>query len=167
MAKNYAFIDSQNVHQSIRSQGWMIDWHKFRVYLREKYDVERAFMFMGYVKSNKGLYDVLRRHGYVLIFKPTFSIQDGDKRMIKGNVDAELVLHTMIEYPHYNQAIIVSGDGDFYCLVEYLLKQNKLKRLIVPNLHKYSWLLRRFSFCTNYLNRLQTKIGNTKLRGIS
>ena len=32
---------------------------------------------------------------------------------VKGNVDAELVLHTMIEYKHFDKAIIVSGDGDF------------------------------------------------------
>lgn len=38
----------------------------------------------------------------------------------KGNVDAELVLQAMIEYPNYERAIIVTGDGDFGCLVRYL-----------------------------------------------
>jgi uncharacterized LabA/DUF88 family protein len=45
---------------------------------------------------------------------------------VKGNVDAELVLHAMIEYPNYDKALIVTGDGDFFCLVEYLIKQDKL-----------------------------------------
>ena len=63
---------------------------------------------------------------------------------IKGNVDAELVLHTMIEYPNYEKAVIVSGDGDFYCLVEYLEKNMKLGKIIVPN-RQYSSLLRKFS----------------------
>ena len=59
-------------------------------------------------------------------------------------MDAELVLHTMIELPNYNKAIIVSGDGDFHCLVEHLEGQNKLLKIIVPNLH-YSSLLKKFS----------------------
>lgn len=50
----------------------------------------------------------------------------------------------MLEYPNYSKAIIVSGDGDFYCLVEHLEKNNKLEKIIVPN-RKYSSLLRKFS----------------------
>lgn len=48
----------------------------------------------------------------------------------------------MIEYPKYRKAIIVSGDGDFYCLVEYLEKKKKLEKIIVPNI-RYSSLLRK------------------------
>jgi len=36
---------------------------------------------------------------------------------IRGNVDAELVLHAMIEIQNYEKAVIVSGDGDFHCLI--------------------------------------------------
>jgi uncharacterized LabA/DUF88 family protein len=63
---------------------------------------------------------------------------------IKGNVDAELVLHSMIQYPNYSIAIIVSGDGDFYCLAEYLGQNNKLLHIITPN-ETYSHILSRFS----------------------
>ena len=42
------------------------------------------------------------------------------------------------------KAVIVSGDGDFYCLIEYLAKQNKLRKIIVPNI-RFSSLLRKFS----------------------
>jgi len=48
---------------------------------------------------------------------------------VKGNVDAELVLHTMIEYLNYDRALLVTGDGDFFCLVDYLIKKNKLLKL--------------------------------------
>jgi len=63
----------------------------------------------------------------------------------KGNVDAELVLHTMIEYPNYDKALIVSGDGDFYCLVDYLKGKDKLLKLMIPNMKRYSSLFRKFS----------------------
>ena len=62
---------------------------------------------------------------------------------VKGNVDAELVLHAMIEYDNFDQAVIVTGDGDFYCLIEYLRNQGKLFALLVPNFFKYSGLLKK------------------------
>jgi len=36
-ANNYAFIDSQNLNLSIREQGWVLDFKKFRIYLKDKY----------------------------------------------------------------------------------------------------------------------------------
>ena len=70
--------------------------------------------------------------------------RDGKKIKIKGNVDADLVLHAMIQFSNYEKAVIVSGDGDFYCLIEYLVSRNKLLKIIVPN-KKYSSLLRKFA----------------------
>ncbi len=163
---NFAFIDSQNLHLGIRDQGWSLDWRRFRVYLNDKYSVSKAFVFIGHVPGNEKLYDMLRSAGYILIFKPTLQIQENGHRFMKGNVDAELVLHTMIEYPNYHQAVIVSGDGDFHCLVTYLVQKHKLQRLIVPDRQKYSRLLREFSSHTTYMNRLRDKL-TYKKRGIS
>ena len=81
--------------------------------------------------------------------------------IIKGNVDAELVLHTMIQYRNYKKAIIVSGDGDFHCLIEYLVKKKKLAKIIVPN-RKYSSLLRKFSSFILNMNSFKNK---TKKKG--
>ncbi|MBL7158947.1 hypothetical protein ISS85_00520 [Candidatus Microgenomates bacterium] len=39
--KNYAFIDSQNLNLGVLSQGWRLDFARFRVYLKEKYKVEK------------------------------------------------------------------------------------------------------------------------------
>jgi len=107
---NYAFIDSQNLNLSIREQGWILDFQKFRTYLKDKYGIAKAFIFIGYVPQNQDLYTNLRENGYILIFKPTLNLPSGG---VKGNVDAELVLHTMIEYQNYEKALIVTGDGDF------------------------------------------------------
>lgn len=167
MLNNHAFIDSQNVHLGVREQGWLLDWMRFRVYLRDKYNVAQAHIFIGYRQSNESLYTALQKAGYILIFKPTLEFRSGKRTITKGNVDAELVLHTMIEYPNYHQAVIVSGDGDFHCLIRHLLEHGKLRRLIVPNLYKYSRLLREFSLHITYLNRLREKVGILKTRGIS
>jgi len=155
---NYAFIDSQNVNLSVRDQGWKLDFAKFRVYLTDKYYVKKAFIFIGFVPTNQSLYTSLQNQGYVLIFKPTLILPSGKP---KGNVDGELILHAMIEWPNYDKAVIVAGDGDYYCLVEYLKKQSKLKKLIIPNRHDYSSLLSKFvpdmAFVTDLRGKLEYK----------
>ena len=139
--KNYAFIDSQNLNLSVQELGWRLDFKKFLVYLKDKYDVEKAYLFLGYVDGNQDLYTMLQNMGYIIVFKPTLTYKDGTT---KGNCDAELVLQTMIDYKKYNGAVIVSGDGDFHCLIKYLISKDKLEKLLVPNQKSYSALLKRF-----------------------
>lgn len=141
---NYAFVDSQNLNLGALSAGWKLDFGKFRLYLRNKYGVTKAFLFIGYIKGNTGLYRYLQECGYILIFKNVLEIKKEGKTTYKGNVDAELVLHAMIEYDNYRKAVIVTGDGDFYCLVEYLEGQRKLFKVITPN-KRYSSLLRKYA----------------------
>lgn len=155
LINNYAFIDSQNLNLAIQELGWRLDFKRFRRYLSDKYDVGKAFIFIGYVPTNQSLYTSLQSYGYILIFKPTLNTSDGK---VKGNIDAELVLHTMIEYQNYNKAIIISGDGDFHCLLEYLKKQNKLGKIIVPNRSKFSSLLRKFSGDMAFVSDLRGKL---------
>ena len=152
---NYAFIDSQNLNLSIRDQGWRVDFKRFRKYLEDKYRIKKAFIFIGYIPTNQSLYTSLQEYGYILIFKPTLSLPGGK---VKGNIDAELVLHAMIEYANYDKAAIVTGDGDFHCLIEYLKKQGKLERLIIPNRYKFSSLLRKFAKDMVFMSDLRVKL---------
>ncbi|MBI2617615.1 NYN domain-containing protein [Candidatus Gottesmanbacteria bacterium] len=160
----YAFIDSQNLNLGIHDCGWKLDFARFYVYLKDKYKVAKAFLFIGYVAGNEVLYTSLQKAGYIVIFKPTLEFKKEGKTYTKGNVDAELVLHTMIEYPNYNKTIIVSGDGDFHCLIEYLEKKNKLFHILIPNPHKYSALLRKFHKYFIYIYSLKRKL-SIKKRG--
>lgn len=152
---NYAFIDSQNLNLSIRDQGWKLDFKRFRKYLEDRYRVKKAFIFIGYLPTNESLYTSLQEYGYILIFKPTLYLPDGKA---KGNIDAELVLHAMIEYLNYDKALIVTGDGDFYCLIEHLIKEGKLKKLIIPNRYKFSSLLRKFNKDMVFMSDLRGKL---------
>jgi len=123
-------------------QGWKLDFKKFRIYLKDKFRVSKAFIFIGFLANNESLYKKLSSYGYELIYKPTIKDQN-DKA--KGNVDAELVLHSAaIEYDHYDKAVIVSGDGDFYCLHEFLLNKSKLGFIVIPNTKAESTLLKKF-----------------------
>jgi uncharacterized LabA/DUF88 family protein len=158
---NYAFIDSQNLNLSIREQGWVMDFRKFRKYLGLKYGIAKAFLFIGYVYENRDLYVTLQKSGYILVFKPTLKLPDG---RVKGNVDAELVLHAMIEYESYDKALIVTGDGDLYCLVDYLRKKDKLLRLMVPNKESFSSLFRRLMPHIIFMNNLRQRLEYTGIR---
>ncbi len=156
---NYAFIDGQNLNLGIQSLGWKLNFIRFRKYLEEKYAVTTAYYFIGYASGNQDLYSFLQKAGYVLMFKPT--IPDGDGN-IKGNIDADLVLQAMIDYKEYNQAIIVTSDGDFYSLVKYLYGKNKLERVISPYSKTCSSLLKKSAkekiiFIDNLKNKLEYK----------
>ena len=109
--------------------GWSLDYRRFRVYLREHYGVSKAYYFFGFMPGNTGLYTSLQNAGYILVFKPILETPDGK---VKGNCDAELVLQAMIDINEYDKAIIVSSDGDFYCLVNYLRDCNKLECVLSP-----------------------------------
>lgn len=162
---NFAFIDSQNLNLAIRDLGWRLDFKKFRIYLAEKYKVSKAFLFIGYIEGNANLYKSLQEAGFICIFKPTLKYKDGTT---KGNCDAEMVLQAMIEYPNYDQAVVVSGDGDFHCLVKYLVEQEKLYALLVPNRHKFSALLKFQIFrpYLRYMNDLQHLLAYKKEKAL-
>jgi len=149
----YAFIDSQNINLGTSKdlynkngkkiyRGWRLDFKKFRIYLKDKFRTSKAFLFIGYIKENEKMYKQLKSFGYELIFKPT--IKD-DSCKPKGNIDAELVLHSCaIEYDNFDKAVIVSGDGDFRCVYEYLIEKKKLSNIIIPNKLNESSLLSKF-----------------------
>lgn len=162
---NYAFIDAQNVWRSIKDLGWILDWRRFRIFLSDKYKVSKAFLFIGYKPGSERIYTDLQKSGFLCVFKPTLELADG---RIKGNVDAELVLHSMIELPNYNGAVIVSGDGDFHCLVQYLLSINKLHKVLIPNRFRYSALLKGLSQpdrnIFDFMNPLRAKLEYQKQR---
>lgn len=164
--KTYAFIDSQNLNlgtskdifhgRKLIYKGWKLDFKKFRRYLTDKFRVSKAFLFIGYIKQNEGLYKKLRADGYELVFKPTVKNNRGES---KGNVDAELVLHAAaVQFSNYDKAVVVSGDGDFYCLHEYLEKNKKLFKIIIPNRKSESSLLKQFQGYKVFLIRDKDKV---------
>lgn len=162
----YVFIDSQNLNlgtskdiyknKKLIYKGWKLDFKKFRRYLADKFRVDEAFLFIGFIKKNQRLYKYLQSCGYILIFKPTVKNNQGKP---KGNVDAEIVLHSaVIQNQNYDKAVIVSGDGDFYCLHEYLERNGKLAYIIIPNRHSESSLLDKFQKYKIFLYREKERL---------
>jgi len=150
---NYAFIDSQNLNVSVQKYGWKMDWRKFRAFLADTYGVSKAYMFIGYVPEFEDIYEKMHEAGYAVVLKPTFDMtkpqpeerthKNGEEKKVKGNIDADMVLWTMKEMKNYEKAILVSGDGDFFGLAEYLKQENKLLKILTPT-GQYSSLFRQF-----------------------
>ena len=160
---NFAFIDSQNLNLGIQDMGWKLDYRKFRIYLAEKYNVVKAYVFIGFSPLNQKLYDNLQSSGFILVFKPTIPDNNGK---IKGNVDADLVLRAILEINQYDKAVLVSSDGDFYSLVDHLYENDKLKMVLSPYVKGCSSLLRqtakeKINFMNDLRNKLEYKKKNT------
>lgn len=159
----FAFIDSQNLNLGTQKAGWKMDWKKFRDYLQVEHNVSRAYLFIGYMQEHEDMYNQLHDLGYLIVLKPTVDVMPksedgkGKKPIIKGNIDAELVLYAMKEMPNYQQAIIVSGDGDFYCLAEYLADKKRLKHIMTPN-RQYSSLLKPYEQYILRIDELRSQL---------
>jgi uncharacterized LabA/DUF88 family protein len=152
---NAAFIDGNNLHRSALDMGWILNTRKFRIHLTETYQVRRAYYCIGYIPDNIGLYTRLQSEGYEMIFKKVQYINGQPK----GNVDAELVLKCMTQYRVYDKAIIVTSDGDFACLVKYLIQKGKLRGVIASKRVLCSDLLQEASGAyISYLDDLRNKL---------
>jgi uncharacterized LabA/DUF88 family protein len=125
--KIFAYIDGTNLHLSAMNMGWRLDYRRFRVLLSEKYHVQKAYYFLGYVEKYRDLYYSLQDAGYLVVnIEPTV-LPDG---RVKGNCDADLVCQAMADVGDYDKAIIVASDGDYRSLVLYLKSKDKLDRVI-------------------------------------
>jgi uncharacterized LabA/DUF88 family protein len=155
---NFAFIDGANLHGGLDTLGWKLDYKKFRIWLTDKYSINRAYIFLGNIPKFGKLYTHLQECGYTLVFKEV--VYDGNGKP-KGNCDADLVLKTVEEHYEnkYDNAVIVSSDGDYSSLVSFLINKNKLKIILSPsNQKKCSILLKRTGAKIAYINDQRSNI---------
>ena len=133
---NRAYIDGQNLYRgtSETNPTWKVDYKKFRRYLSEKYDVEEAYYFLGFVdESQNALYTSLQRAGFILIFREHSTAMVGRK---KGNVDTDIVFEIMwslYKKDAFDKVILVSGDGDYKRLVDFLINEDRFEKVLFPN----------------------------------
>ena len=142
---NYAFIDGNNFHKRVADMGWELNDELFVEYLKRKYHVKVAYYFMGYIKENEPLYDYLKSSGYTLKFKQAV-LANGT---YKGNCDVNMTLSAITESTKYDQAIIITNDGDYASLVEHLNDLGKLECVIACSRLNFSYLLRKLRHKVN------------------
>ena len=132
--RNIAFIDGQNLHLGTLENNWQIDYDKFRKYLLDKYSVVHAYYFFGFISEDQQqLYKKLQKAGFIIIFKEHKEASIGKK---KGNVDTDIVFEIMRSLidEKFDKVVLVSGDGDYKKIVDFLIKKNKFEKILFPNM---------------------------------
>ncbi|MFY9463433.1 MAG: NYN domain-containing protein [Candidatus Sungiibacteriota bacterium] len=138
-----AYIDGANLHKSVSSSGWKLDYPRFRIWLSHRYGVGLAYIFIGLIPKHKDLYTYLSKSGFTLIYK---EVVYGDDGRAKGNCDADLITQAMRDSYEgtASQSVLVTSDGDYTPLVKFLTEKNRLKAVLSPApINKCSILLKR------------------------
>lgn len=155
---NIAFIDGQNLHlgTTLSEEPWEVNLSKFKIYLEKKYNVKEAYYFLGYVQEiNQEIYSEIQKAGFILVFKQHNPAMLGKK---KGNVDTDIVFEIMKKLyrkDDFEKIVLVSGDGDYKLLVDFLIEENKFKKILFPNRKYRSSLYKKLS--NNYFTYLDDK----------
>ena len=156
--KNIAFIDGQNLYMATTKSDapWLVDLTRFRVYLLEKYHVHRAYYHLGYAHEEyKDLYEEIQKAGFILVFKQHSSAMVGLK---KGNVDSDIIFSVMkrlYKKEGFGKIILVSGDGDYKMLVDFLIEENKFEKMLFPSKKNSSSLYQKLG--SAYFDYLDNK----------
>lgn len=155
---NLAFIDGQNLYMGTDSDEpkWRVDLKKFRIYLKDKYSVSKAFYFLGYViNDNNSLYEEIQDAGFILKFREHNSVMLSKK---KGNVDTDIVFNVMkkiYKKESFDKIVLVAGDGDYKILVDFLIEENKFRKILFPNKKFASSLYKKIG--SEYFDYLNSK----------
>ena len=180
---NLAFVDAQNLYfgttkcadcakiqnkeiqdmklaDCVCGNGWAINLAKFRVYLKDNYFVTEAYYFLGYLHDeNDELYRTIQKAGFIVAFKEHHKLAKSKK---KGNVDTDIVFEIMknlVDNSDFNKIVLISGDGDYKKLVQYLIAKNKFKKILFPNRRFASSLYKELgSEYFDYLENLKSYI---------
>jgi|SRR3989344_6842525 len=157
---NLAFIDGQNLHLGTTQNNWKVDLKKFRIYLKDKYHIVEAYYFIGFVsEAEQDLYNNLQKSGFIVLFKDHSLALKGTK---KGNVDTDIVFEIMknlIDNDNFDKIVLVSGDGDYKKVVDYLIKKDRFKKILFPNKKFASSLYKRLGTeFFDYLDNIKTYV---------
>ncbi|MGE4443379.1 MAG: NYN domain-containing protein [Candidatus Altimarinota bacterium] len=155
--RNIAFIDGQNLHLGTTSEDWKVDFKKFRIYLKDKFQIDEAYIFLGFVNDeHQRMYRKIQKAGFMLEFREHNTNMLGIK---KGNVDVDVVfeiMYRLLEEDDFDKIVLVTGDGDYIKLVNYLIEKDRLKKILFPN-----------KFFSSLYRKIQPKYGiNLSLKDI-
>ncbi|MBC8386434.1 MAG: NYN domain-containing protein [Actinobacteria bacterium] len=161
---NYAFIDGQNLHKTVEDLSWFFCYFKFHHLLETKFNVSKAFYYIGFTQDrNCPLYKKLRKAGFQLCLRLPIISFVNNKKEIKANVDSNLITGALTKLKDFDKAIIVAGDSDYYCFAKYLLRQNKLLKILLPsrqdssNLYRSNIFMYHIAYVDNMKKHLEKK----------
>ena len=93
----------------------------------------------------RSVYEEIQSAGFVLVFREHNSAMLGKK---KGNVDSDIIfsiMKRMYRVESFDRIILVSGDGDYKMLVDFLIEENKLEKVLFPDGKRASSLYKKIT----------------------
>ena len=76
------------------------------------------------------------------------------------NESLTFLYRTQLYYICFTSCILITGDGDFGCLVEFLKENNAISGVIAPDENKCSILIRNKNIEITFLNDIYHKFSN-------
>lgn len=145
--KTYAFIDASNIIYGTRDEGWKVDFKKLFKYLKERYNCKKVYYFAGVEKKNekqKAFYKKIKRFGYELVLKEVKLYRQPDGGLVrKANCDVDLTFYAMRDKDKFDRGIFLTGDGDFFILLDYFRRMKK-EIIVIANGRRTAREIRQF-----------------------
>ncbi len=149
-----AFLDIQNIYMCVRSVfgTTKINYKVLKDFLEADGVVLKLIAFSSYDPQNHGQQDFLNAlalMGYRVVAKPIRRMADGN---VKATTDLEMALEILTMAPHLDEVVLVTGDGDFAPVVEYLGRMGIVTKVIGPDRLTSPDLIRA---CDQFINLSQ------------
>ena len=172
-AYNFAYIDGANLHFTYENLDWNLDYQKLRNYLEKKLDVAVAYYFIGRSSAYKDIYTKLETYNYTIKYKEPSPYLTKEEycphcnkliapavQSYKSDCDSFMTLQIISDFDIYDNAVLITSDGDFDNLVEMLLRKDKLRTIFAPCKKGCSWLLKsaakgRIAFIDEFRDELE------------
>lgn len=123
------FVDGANFFYMQKDKlKWFADPKKILEFVKKKTQGELvdAFYYQSFVPQQENYLKALPTMGYTLVTKDLKDIYSNEgTSKHKGNFDVEIVLDMFNTIDHYDMAILISGDGDFERLLQFLRVRGK------------------------------------------
>lgn len=148
------FVDVQNLYMCVKSVFGhaKINYKALRDFLTRDGALVKMVAFTCYDPENRSQVDfmhALALMGYRIVAKPLKRMPDGN---IKASMDMEMALEILTSAPYFDELILVTGDGDFAPLVDYLARMGKIIKVIGPDRLTSPDLIRA---CDQFINLTQ------------
>ena len=129
--KTVVFVDGQSLFITAKTLGFSIDFKRLLDELKTHGDVIRTKYYTLVDDEDENsplipLTDWLSYNGYSVVIKYVRSYVDPDgRKKMKGNINIEIAVDMMEIAPHVDHVVLISGDGDFSCLLAAVQRQGK------------------------------------------
>jgi uncharacterized LabA/DUF88 family protein len=148
------FVDIQNIYMCVKSVfgHTKINYKALRDFLTRDGALVKMVAFTCYDPENRSQVDfmhALALMGYRIVAKPLKRMPDGN---IKASMDMEMALEILTSANYLDELILVTGDGDFAPLLDYLARMGKIIKVIGPDRLTSPDLIRA---CDQFINLTQ------------